>query len=278
MNVEKPAAGTEPADKKNSGLGKSAIVEVPFTDLDKSETLNDTPEAFSSGAAGRYRTMDAFASDPLKEEPVQADPASVETPATGAARQKWEEEEEEEKSERSSRNLIILAVILVFVLITGGIIYYAMNREISQGKNQIASLSGQVNALNSEILRLDRNQKVLAVLSAKDLRTVNLDGADGNPGGFGKLSLLQNGNEGVIQFYNMPALKDSQVYQLWLSSKGKYYSLGTFKTKRDIEYFPFSVPEVEQDKIDSYIVTLESTDGRTTPSDKIYLMTTSNSR
>lgn len=274
MTVEKPAAGTEPSDKKNSGLGKSAIVEVPFTDLDKSATLNETPEAFSSGAAGRYRTMDAFASDPLKEEPLQAEPASVETPATGAARQKWEEE----KSERSSRNLIILAVILVFVLITGGIIYYAMNREISQGKNQIASLSGQVNALNSEILRLDRNQKVLAVLSAKDLRTVNLDGADGNPGGFGKLSLLQNGNEGVIQFYNMPALKDSQVYQLWLSSKGKYYSLGTFKTKRDIEYFPFSVPEVEQDKIDSYIVTLESTDGRTTPSDKIYLMTTSNSR
>lgn len=274
MTVETPVIQTEPLDSRNRPLNNSAAAEAPYADPDKIDFESETPEV---PRVTGYRSMDTFQAAPVKEdaevtEPVQAEPI----------RQKWVKEEpdyeEEEKSERSFKNLMILSAILAFVLVAGGIIYFAMNRQIRQGKEQIASLSGQVNALNSEMLRLDRNQKVLAVLSAKDLRTINLDGADGNSGGFGKLSILQNGNEGVIQFYNMPPLKDSSVYQLWLKSKDRYYSLGTFRTIREVEYFPFSIPNEAQGKIDSYIVTLESADGRTTPSDKVYLMTSFNNR
>ncbi|MGE5353615.1 MAG: anti-sigma factor domain-containing protein [Acidobacteriota bacterium] len=272
MTVETPAFQSEPMGNMSRPLSKSVIVEVPYTDPDKVESeIPETPSAV-------YRSMDTFQqAAPLKEDAEVVKPERTES--IRPKRAKIEPDyEEEEKSERSFRNIMILSSILVFVLIAGGIIYFAMNRELHQGKEQIASLSGQVNALNSEILRLDRNQKVLAVLSAKDLRTINLDGADGNSGGFGKLSILQNGSEGVIQFYNMPQLKDSSVYQLWLKSRDRYYSLGAFRTIREVEYFPFSIPNEAQGKIDSYIVTLESAEGRTTPSDKVYLMTTLSSR
>jgi hypothetical protein len=71
----------------------------------------------------------------------------------------------------------------------------------------------------------------------------------------------------------MPPLKDSSVYQLWISSKGRSYSLGTFKTKREVEYFPFSIPEISKNEIDSYTVTLEEGEGKTSPSKKVYLVT-----
>lgn len=268
MTVEAPL----PREEKK----KPGIIEVPYTELDKNEGgMNEEEASVPSMSGYNPRTMDILQTIPQEAEPAAAGAAEPISP-------KWVKEEheyeEEEKSGRSFSNIMILSGILILVLIAGGVIYFMMNRQIRQGREQIASLSGQVNALNSEMLRLDRNQKVLAVLSAKDLKVINLDGADANSGGFGKLSLLQNGKEGVIQLYNMPHLKDSSVYQLWLKSNEHYYSLGTFRTKREVEYFPFSVPEVEPGKTDSYIVTLESAEGRTTPSDKVYLTTTINGR
>lgn len=272
MTVERPAAEEELSREKNRELRNSTIVEAPYKDA-------APPPPVFEPAPDTYITMDAIVAEPPKEEPVRMEPVRPDLQAQEPSGKRWvRTEEEEEKPDNSFRNLVILTTILVFVLITGGIIYFAMNREIHQGKDEVASLSGQVNALNNEILRLDRNQKVLAVLSAKDLKTINLDGADGNSGGFGKLSLLANGNEGVIQFYNMPALQQNQVYQLWLKSKDKYYSLGIFRTKRDIEYFPFSTPEISQNDVNSYMVTLEDSEGNTSPSKKVYLMTTLNGR
>ncbi|HEX2866068.1 MAG TPA: anti-sigma factor [Ignavibacteriales bacterium] len=243
-------------ERNNRGLKKSTIFEVPYTEADKPESEAAGAPASQNTANRAYRTM----------EPVMPE----------AARPAMEEPEAETKS--YFKTILVMSVVLVLVLIAGAVTYLLMNRRISQGKEQIASLSGQVNALNSEMLRLDRNQKVLAVLSAKDLRTINLDGTAANSGGFGKLTLLENGSEGVIQLYNMPALKDSSIYELWLQSGKNYYSLGTFKTRREVEYFPFSVPGDKQGKIDSYIVTLETGEGKTAPSDKIYLMTTFNGK
>lgn len=254
---ENPLPEREPLVKNNRGLKKSTIVEVPYTEVDK-------PESETAGVPGTQNTGDHLYKT---MEPIV--PQTVRQPVM---------EESETESKSYFKTIIVMTVILVLVLIAGAVTYLLMNRRINQGKEQIASLSGQVNALNSEMLRLDRNQKVLAVLSAKDLKTINLDGTASNPGGFGKLTLLQNGSEGVIQLYNMPALKDSSVYELWLQSGKSYYSLGTFRTRREVEYFPFSVPEAEQGKIDSYIVTLEDGEGRTAPSDKVYLMTTFNEK
>ncbi|MCU7503400.1 MAG: hypothetical protein HF314_10015 [Ignavibacteria bacterium] len=275
MTVEIAPDEREFAEKEESKKGvRRALSEVQYSPED--EPVSEGSIGQMAAGSPMYRTMEAFIPDAVKEVTV-AEPQSAEAPPNmESEKQRWLKEEleleEEERSHNYLRNILVLSAILIFVLISGGIMYLVMNRELHQGEEKIASLSGQVNALNSEILRLDRNQKVLAILGAKDLRTINLDGTEGNPGGFGKLSLLQNGKEGVIQFYNMPPLKDSEVYQLWLLSKGRNYSLGTFRTKREVEYFPFSVPEISQNKADSYAVTLEDGEGKTSPSKKVYLV------
>lgn len=211
---------------------------------------------------------------PQPEIPLK-DKSSFYAPAAGNEPVSVPVQEEEEEKRKPMGMIFFLAIALIVAVVASVVVYYLMNGELRRDKEQIASLSGQVNTLNNEIVRLDRNQKVLAVLSARELRTVNLDGTASNPGGFGKLTFLQNGKEGVIQFYNMPPLTNNKVYQLWLLSKGRNYSLGIFKPKREVEYFPLGpVPEVDQAEIDSYNVTLEDGEGKTSPSGKVYLTTT----
>lgn len=181
--------------------------------------------------------------------------------------------EEEEKEKKFGTLLFNIFILFITLLLTGGI-YYFFSNEIQKDRKQISDLSGQVNALTDELGRLNKNQKILSILGSKDARTTNLDGTVYNPKGFGKLTVVQDGKDGVLQLYNMPALKGSQVYQLWLVSKLSYFSLGTIKTKKDVEYMQINpFPEVAPQNIDKFILTLEDNENMTTPSANIYLST-----
>ncbi|MGE5402349.1 MAG: anti-sigma factor [Ignavibacteriales bacterium] len=187
-----------------------------------------------------------------------------------------QKEEDEMPVYREKKGWIIASLIsvLVIMLALSATGYYLLQKDITKGKEQISFLLGQVNALNNEITLINRNQRVLAILGSRDTRTINLDGTMDNPKGFGRLVITSEAKEGVIQFYNMPQLTANKVYQLWVTSNGSPISLGVFKPRKDVEYLPVGVfPEIEQNTIDSFMVTLEEGDGASSPTGKEYLFT-----
>ncbi|MCX6150768.1 MAG: anti-sigma factor [Ignavibacteriales bacterium] len=181
------------------------------------------------------------------------------------------------KPQKESKLGLILLIVILFLLSlsAAGIVYYLMNKEVQSNRKQIASLNGEIVAVNSEISRLNKIQRILSILGSKDIWTINLNGTVSNPTGFGKLVIDYQAKEGLLQLYNMPLLQPKQYYQLWLMSKGSAYSLGTYKPRRTVEYLPVSqIPEIPQGEIESFVVTIEEGEGALTPLGIQYLSTT----
>lgn len=172
---------------------------------------------------------------------------------------------------RSKGLLYFVICILTAILLCSGT-YYIMSKEVTESKKQVASLSTQISTLSSEMEKMEKNQRVLSLLGAKDTKTYSLDATEANPKGFGKLTISSEGKEGVLQLYNMPALSGNQVYQLWVTNKNQSISMGAFIMKRDVEYFPVEQLPMDQNQIESFIVTLEDNGGSAAPSKKICLL------
>lgn len=183
-----------------------------------------------------------------------------------------EDIEDEAPAQRKSASILYSFFVLIFSALMVFGIYYLLSSEIRKNREQITSLNSQVTSLNNEINRLERNQRISALLNAKDARVVNLDGTIVNTNGFGRLTLSGDLREGVIRFYNMPKLTQNQVYQLWLTSRGQAFSLGVFKVSGNGEYMPVNpLPDIPPANIESFIVTVEEGNGSSTPSGSIYL-------
>jgi hypothetical protein len=125
-------------------------------------------------------------------------------------------------------------------------------------------LNGQVSALNSEILRLNRIQRILNIIGSKDVSTINLNGMGNNPIEFGKLSLDYPSKEGLLQLFNMPALTSDQYYHLWMTGNGQTFSLGSYRPAKNGEYLTINqMPEIPMDEIESFKVTIEESQNPT---------------
>lgn len=179
--------------------------------------------------------------------------------------------EKELYSARSQKGFkyFMLSVVVSMALCSG--MYYFMSKDINKQKEQINLLSGQVSTLNDEVAKLQKNQRVIAILGERDTKTYNLDATEVNPKGIGKLTFSPDGSEGVIQLYNMPHLNGNQVYQLWVTGGSQPISMGAFKMRRDVEYFSLDQLPLDQGQIVSFIVTLEENGGAASPSKNVYL-------
>ena len=198
---------------------------------------------------------------PVKEEREKPSYAESET-----YRQKDEILRESKKESRLSLYILII-ILFVISLAAAAFVYYITNSEVQNNKKQIALLNGQVSALNNEITRLNRIQRILYIIGSKDVWAINLDGTVNNPTGFGKLNLDYPSKEGLLQLYNMPALTAGQYYHLWMTANGQTKSLGSYKPVKNGEYLTVNrLPEIPQNEIDTFFVTIEDNQNPQSPS------------
>lgn len=183
-----------------------------------------------------------------------------------------EDEKQQTAPERKSKKGILYFILtLILCLAASYGIYYFMSMELQKNQSQIVSMNSQIKLLSAELARLEKNQKVMAVLSAGNNQVFNLDGTTANPKGFGKLTVSGEGKEGILQLYNMPELSGNQIYQLWVMKNDQAISMGAFRTKKEIEYFPVEQLPLSQDQISSFILTLEENGESASPSKNVFL-------
>jgi cell division protein FtsL len=187
---------------------------------------------------------------------------------TGSEPYRQKEEIIRVTKKESRLGLYILIIIMFLIsLAVAAVVYFINNSEIQNNKKQIALLNGQVSALNSEILRLNRIQRILYIIGSKDVSTINLNGTGNNPAEFGKLSLDFPSKEGLLQLFNMPALTSNQYYHLWMTGNGQTFSLGSYRPAKNGEYLTINqMPEIPMDDIESFQVTIEENQNPTLPS------------
>lgn len=262
VSAEKEPAAAESSPEKEKEEINNGNINMPYVPL--SETVSAEPEI-----------MNTVVNEIPNRNLPDNNSSSTEKPAyitQNEINDGFERiEHKAEHRERKSHTLAYFILgLLISILLSGGVYYMAFS-EINKNKAQIASLNGEINALTAELAKLRQNQKVLALLQARDAKVYNLDGTELNTNGFGKLTVSSEGKEGILQLYNMPALSGSQVYQLWVLNKDQAASLGAYKTSRDAEYFPIEQMPFDQSQAVSFIVTLEENGSASAPSKNIHL-------
>jgi len=179
------------------------------------------------------------------------------------------------ENKQSNKGIVVLVIVLFILSLAGaGAVYYLLNNELQENHKVIASLAGEVDGLNQELMRLNKVQRILSLLGSKDVWNINLNGTVGNPTGFGKLIIDFSAREGLLQLYNMPQLNAKKFYHLWVLGKDTTISLGSFIPKKDVEYMPLSnIPVLKPEEINSVVLTLEESGEVNQPKGTEYLST-----
>jgi len=116
---------------------------------------------------------------------------------------------------------------------------------------------------------------MLAVLQAKDMHMVAMNGLEVNPSGYGKVLWDPARKVAVLQVY-LPPEVDDKDYQLWVIRDGKPVDAGVFQVKASGQngmlYKIDRLVETDKAHINAFAVTLEPKGGVPQPTGKMYLM------
>lgn len=216
-------------------------------------------------------------------EAVKAEPVSqpveerfpAEKPAYQSKRSELYEDIPPAVEKKESKGTLI-ALIVIFILLIAGAsfgVYYLMQQKINEQQKNITAVRSDIKVLNDEIVRLNKVQRILAILGSKDVSTINLDGTIDNPTGFGKIVFDPVNKEGLLSLFNMPPLPKDKTYQLWLLSKGQPFSLGLYTPLKDADrYIPINeFPDILLNNIDAFLLTMEDAGGSDSPKGTVYL-------
>ena len=176
----------------------------------------------------------------------------------------------EETSSNSKGMAFWLTISLFTILLLALLVFYlSFSSELKDLKFTNDTLKEQVNDLS---VKFNSTQEIQSILESADVKIVALEGTGINPMGKGKLILSVSQNKGYLQLSDMPALGRTNAYQLWMQMPdGRYYSLGVFSPSGRVQYFPFKIPQSQENNITEFLVTEESSNGADQPGNKVFL-------
>ena len=176
----------------------------------------------------------------------------------------------EETSSKSKGIAFWLTISLFTILLLALLVFYlSFSSEIKDLRFTNDTLKQQVNDLS---VKFNSTQEIQSILESADVKIVALEGTGINPMGKGKLILSVSQNKGYLQLSDMPALGRTNAYQLWMQMPdGRYYSLGVFSPSGRVQYFPFKIPQSQENNITEFLVTEESSNGADQPGNKVFL-------
>ncbi len=176
-----------------------------------------------------------------------------------------------EETSSKNRGMAFWMTISLFTILLLALLVFYLNfsSEIKQLKFTNDTLKEQVNDLS---VKFNSTQEIQNILESADVNVVNLDGTGINPVGKGKLIISVPQNKGYLQLSDMPELGRNSAYQLWMRMPdGRYFSLGVFSPSGRVQYFPFNIPQSQENNITEFLVTEESSNGAAQPGNKVFL-------
>ncbi len=186
-------------------------------------------------------------------------------------KEKENKPKDELSTERVGKStLMILWLVIAILAVLIGTVSYLFMQSNKELHTTVENLNEQTNRLKDQLYNTDQfvadYMSLIEFVNYKDVIVVNLSGSDLNPSSTGKLFLSFDVQEGLLSLNNMPSLKTDQIYQLWIISRGRSYSLGTFTPVSGRKFIKISnIPYVPETAIDLIRVTTEEIGGADIP-------------
>ena len=165
--------------------------------------------------------------------------------------------------------LIIVSILTLLILAAAAYFYMNFKEIIKTNNQEIAQLKNDSATLYSS---KQTSHAVISFLESPNVTTVELGSTDAAPNSSGKLYINFATGTGYLYTKNLPVLEGGNSLQLWLSSGGKFISLGVINSKGDDEYYPFNFKPINETRNTEILVTEENSDGAKQPSSKLLLI------
>tara|TARA_R100001143_G_scaffold63593_1_gene73110 strand:- start:21915 stop:22712 length:798 start_codon:yes stop_codon:yes gene_type:complete len=144
-----------------------------------------------------------------------------------------------------------------------------MNADLT---DRVSEQEAVITELQSEMERQDR---LLDVLAAREVKLVMMGGLDPSPDGYGKILWDPENRQAVLQLANLPAPDENRDYQLWLIKDGENpISAGVFNFDQSANDLFFQVENLEEPSpvSNAFAVTLEPKGGVPQPTGDMFLL------
>lgn len=208
---------------------------------------------------------------PLLTEPV-APPAGVEERlfADLTSRQKTAASSPTTDDKVAGRIIPIWAYkAAAAIFLIGSLTLVWINSDLS---STVSEQGAVITELQSELERQDR---LLDVLAAREVTLVMMGGLDPSPDGFGKILWDPENRQAVLQLANLPVPEQDKDYQLWLIKDGENpISAGVFNFDQSSSDLFFKVEHMDEPSpvSNAFAVTLEPKGGVPQPTGDMFLL------
>lgn len=171
-----------------------------------------------------------------------------------------------------SRYRLSAAAAIIFLVSTLGLFFLNQNLEtdLLDQKELVVQKETTIRLLESEV---ERKSELLAILEARDVDLILMDGLDVNPTGFGKVVWDKDNGQALLQIANMPVVPTAKEYQLWFVINNQPFSAGVFAVNDPLKDNFFKIQELNQSATQgAFAITLEPEGGSPQPTGDMYML------
>lgn len=176
------------------------------------------------------------------------------------------------KKRTSESNIIPMwvykAAAAILLLGTLSLAYFTLDLTETVDEQQAV-----ITELESE---LERQDQLLNVLAAREVKLVMMGGLDPSPDSFGKILWDTDNRQAILQLANLPTPPEDKDYQLWFIKEDQSpISAGVFNFDRPSSDLFFKVEHIEEDPSpvqNTFAVTLEPKGGVPQPTGDMFLL------
>jgi len=155
------------------------------------------------------------------------------------------------------------------LFLIGSLTLVWMNSDLSE---TVTEQGAVITELRSDLERQDR---LLDVLAAREVTLVMMGGLDPSPDGYGKILWDPENRQAVLQLANLPVPDQDKDYQLWLIKDGENpISAGVFSFDQSSSDLFFKVEQLDEPSpvSNAFAVTLEPKGGMPQPTGDMFLL------
>jgi anti-sigma-K factor RskA len=166
---------------------------------------------------------------------------------------------------RKPKLALAIVSILVFAVIGQTYRMLTLNQRLRLHTQELVSLRDE----------LTQKAELLSVLQSPQIEVVFMNGTQAHPSGYGKIIWDPNKRVAILQVSDLPPAPPDKRYQLWIYAKDQpAVSAGVFDLNDPAAEAMFKIEklaEVDKERINGFLVTLEPRSGVTQPTGPGYL-------